>query len=93
LKVHLYLVFSIYTLEFKGEKAISNEKLIKILTSKRKTELRTAHNTVIKKLKKKERLTGDEFWRVYESIRQEGPTVKYSNPDGWTNYREEIQRP
>jgi hypothetical protein len=38
---------------------------------------------VKEKLRKQERLTSDEFWQVYESIRQDGPVAKYSSPEKW----------
>jgi hypothetical protein len=61
-------------------KAIFNEKLIKTIARKQKTKLKQDKIRVLNKLKKQERLTDDEFWRVYESIWQEGPKVRYPNP-------------
>lgn len=67
----------------RGEKAIFKKELIRLLTRKKKGKLKEDRIRVIDKLKKQERLTDDEFWRVYESIRQEGPEVKYQNPQNW----------
>jgi hypothetical protein len=35
------------------------------------------------KKKKQKRLTSAEFLRLYETLWQEGPKVKYVNPDNW----------
>ncbi|MCW4031088.1 MAG: hypothetical protein NWE80_01850 [Candidatus Bathyarchaeota archaeon] len=65
---------------------ILKKKLIKILSRKRKGESKEDRDRVVDKLRKKERLTGDEFWKVYELIRQEGPQVSFANPDNWIKY-------
>jgi hypothetical protein len=66
-----------------GAKVIFSEKIIKILTGKSKSKLKTDQVGVVNKLRKQERLSANEFWGVYESIRQEGPVVKYQNPNNW----------
>jgi hypothetical protein len=66
-------------------KVIFSEKPIGILSGKRTSNLRKDKIKVINKLKKRERLTGEEFWRVYASSYQEGPAVKYSNPETWVS--------
>jgi len=66
-----------------GEKAIFKKKLIRILMRKRKEIPKEKRIKVKEKLRKQKRLTSDEFWQVYESIRQEGPIAKYSNPEKW----------
>ena len=63
-------------------KAIFSESLIKIL-NKKSNKLKKDNVDVVNKLRKKERLSSDEFWSVYNSIRQEGPEVKYQNPNKW----------
>lgn len=68
---------------FEGGEAIFEKKLIRILTRKKKSKLKEDIIRVVDKLKRQERLTDGEFWRVYESIRQEGPEVKYQNPQNW----------
>ena len=73
---------------FEGGEDIFSKKLFKILTQKRKGISKEDRAKVIDKLRKKKRLTGDEFWKVYESIRQEGPIAIFSNPDNWTTYHE-----
>ena len=37
---------------------------------------------VISKIQKEKKLSSKEFLEVYDSIRREGPTTKYLNPDG-----------
>lgn len=32
------------------------------------------------------RLSRDQFLRVTEELRQDGPEVKYHNPDGWISH-------
>ena len=66
-----------------GAKVIFSEKIIKILTGKSKSKLKTDEVGVANKLRKQERLSANEFWSVYDSIRQEGPVVKYQNPNNW----------
>jgi hypothetical protein len=83
LKFSLYLVFSNCNLGFEGGEAIFEKKLIRILTRKKESKLKEDMIRVVDKLRKQERLTDGEFWRVYESIRQEGPEVKYQNPQNW----------
>ena len=63
-------------------KAIFGESLIKIL-NKKSNKLKKDNVDVVNKLRKKERLSSDEFWSVYNSIRQEGPEVRFKNPNKW----------
>ena len=67
-----------------GEKAIFRKKLIKILMRKRKQIPKEKRIKVEEKLRKQKRLTTDEFWQVYDSIRQDGPIAKYSHPEKWS---------
>jgi hypothetical protein len=83
LKLALYVVFFSLYLSLRGEKAIIKKKIVKILNRKRQDTPKERRVTVEEKLRKQERLTTAEFWQVYESIRQDGPVVKYSNPDKW----------
>jgi len=71
-----------------GEKIFA-EKLKEILTRKEKEQPAGDRKTIMDKLEKHERLTDGEFWSVYESIHKEGPEVKYSYPNNWTNYSEQ----
>ena len=64
-------------------KAIFSKKLIKILNTKSKSKLKKDQVVVVDKLRKEERLSSDEFWSVYNSIRQEGPEVRFKNPNKW----------
>jgi len=59
------------------------ERLIQILSQKRKTTPKEEATVVVDKLRKQERLTDDEFWNVYSSIRQEGQDMKTRNPAFW----------
>jgi hypothetical protein len=71
---------------FEGRGAILNERLIRILTRKSKKQLKD-QTSAIDKLRKQERLTDDEFWKVYETIHKVGPEMNYRNPDKWVgNY-------
>ena len=62
-------------------KAIFIENVRKILNKKSKSKLKK--DQVGDKLRKGERLSSDEFWSVYNSIRQEGPEVRFRNPNKW----------
>jgi len=62
------------------EKVSFKERLIQILSQKGKTKLTQDAITAVDKLKKQERLTENEFWTVYGSIRQEGQDMKTRNP-------------
>jgi hypothetical protein len=61
------------------EKAISNDVLVEILI--RKNLVKEDQTRIVDKLRKRKRLTPDEFWSVYESLWQEGPKVKYPNQE------------
>jgi len=41
---------------------------------------------VVAKKRKQKRLTSEEFLRIYEILWEEGPKVKYVNPDGWIEH-------
>ncbi len=56
--------------------------LIGILT-RRKNQLKEGQTLILNKLRRKERLNENEFWSIFELIRQKGPEVAYSNPDSW----------
>jgi hypothetical protein len=34
-------------------------------------------------MEKGEKLTADEFWKVYELLKRDGPYAKYQNPNVW----------
>lgn len=61
------------------QKVSFKEKLIQILSQKGKQTLKKDAIIVVEKLRKQERLTEDEFWNVYGSIRQEGQDMKTRN--------------
>ena len=63
-----------------------NERLIKIITRKARRQFKEDQTGVLDKLRKQERLTDNESWKVYETIWQEGPKFKYRNPQKWGNY-------
>lgn len=62
--------------------------ITKMLTRKGKNQPEKNPTSIDDKLKRQERLTEDEFWTVYASIRKEGPQVKFQNPDNWIIHRE-----
>jgi hypothetical protein len=70
------------------EKVSFKERLIEILSQKRKTNFKEEENAVLDKLRKQERLTEDEFWSVYGSIRQEGQDMRTRNPAYWIYHDE-----
>ena len=35
------------------------------------------------KIESRKRLSSDEFLSVYNTLRKDGPTVKYQKPDSW----------
>ena len=62
------------------EKAFLNEeKLIEILSRRKK--LTEGQTIILDKLRNREKLTANEFWSVFELIRQEGPEVHFPYPD------------
>ena len=65
------------------EKVSFKERLIQILSQNGKTTLKENTTTVVDKLRKQERLTDDEFWNVYGSIRQECQDMRTRNPAFW----------
>ena len=40
---------------------------------------------IVEKIKRQDKLTSEEFWKVHAILQKEGPKVKYTNPDGWYN--------
>jgi len=62
--------------------------LAEILARKGKGQRNEDQTRIVDKLKKKERLTNNEFWSVYSSFRKEGPEVKYPNPQHVANNHE-----
>ena len=57
------------------------KELIKILNRKRK--MFEIEEDTLEKIKQKDKLTSEEFWKVHAILQKEGPKVKYTNPDGW----------
>lgn len=64
------------------------KRVIEILTRKGKTQLKEDEAIILSKLRRHERLTGNEFWSIYALLRREGPQVKYSNPERWVCHDE-----
>lgn len=62
------------------------QKLREILAKKRKGLPGEGQKTILDKLEKHERLTNDEFWSVYASIKKDGPEVRYPNPQNYANF-------
>jgi len=60
---------------------IFSKKIAEIL--RKKDKLKEDRNRIVDKLRKQQKLSGDEFWQVYDSIWQKGPEVKYQNPQNW----------
>jgi len=72
----------------RGGIVIFKDKLIDTLIRKGKGQPGMDQTTIATKLRRQERLTENEFWDVYASIRKEGPEVKYQNPDNWISHEE-----
>jgi len=72
----------------KGEGSIFSDRLVEILVRKGKNQLKENQTAIADKLRKQERLTNNEFWSVYASIRKEGPAVRYANAQNVANDRE-----
>jgi hypothetical protein len=60
---------------------IFSKRLAEIL--RKKGKLGEDKKRIVDKLREQKKLGGDEFWRVYDSIWQKGPEVKYQNPQKW----------
>jgi hypothetical protein len=52
-------------------------------TVSNKKQSKETQKRLANKLKKQEKLTGDEFWQIYDAIWQKGPQIRYQNPDKW----------
>ena len=49
----------------------------------RKKKILEIEEEVVEKVKRHDKLSSEEFWKIHELLRQEGPKVKYTNPDCW----------
>ena len=72
----------------KGGKEIFKEKITEIVAESKTKQTRKDKKRVIRKIKKEERLSRDEFWNVYNLIHKNGPAVKYTTPNNWNKYIE-----
>ena len=70
-------------LKIEEERRIFNNDLIRFLNRKKK--LLEIKEDTVEKVKHQDKLNSLEFWKVFELLKQEGPKVKYLNPDGWSN--------
>ena len=70
-------------LKIEEERRIFNNDLIRFLNRKKK--LLEIKEDTLEKVKRQDKLNSSEFWKVFELLQQEGPKVKYSNPDSWSN--------
>ena len=70
-------------MKIEEERRIFNNDLIRFLNRKKK--LLEIKEDTVEKVKHQDKLNSLEFWKVFELLHQEGPKVKYSNPDGWSN--------
>ncbi len=60
------------------------EELINTLKQTRKENAPDQETLqVVKKLQDQEKLTSEEFWRVYYAIRKDGPSVNYRKLNEW----------
>ena len=70
-------------LKIEEARRIFNNDLIRFLNRKKK--LLEIKEDTVEKVKHQDKLNSLEFWKVFELLQQEGPKVKYLNPDGWSN--------
>ena len=68
-------------LKIEEERRIFNNNLVRFLNRKKK--LLEIQEDTVEKVKHQDKLNSSEFWKVFELLQQEGPKVKYSNPDSW----------
>lgn len=80
MKLAMYQLTSTITLVTKGRQDYLQRGTNRVLNRKNTNSLKEDRITVVNRLKKRERLTPDEFLQVYESIHQKGHSVKYLNP-------------
>ena len=61
-----------------------NNKLVKTL-SRSKTNNKKDKKTMktMDKIQRQERLSSEEFQKVYDNVWKEGPRIKYQSPDAW----------
>jgi len=59
-------------------------KLVKTL-SRSKTNNKKDKKTMktMDKIQRQERLSSEEFQKVYDNVWKEGPRIKYQSPDAW----------
>ena len=69
-------------LKIEEERRIFNNDLVKFLNRKKK--LLEIQEDTVEKVKHQDKLNSSEFWQVFELLQQEGPKVKYANPDNWS---------
>ena len=70
-------------MKIEEEGRIFNKDLIRFLNRKKK--LLEIRKDTVEKVIHHDKLNSAEFWKVFDLLQQEGPKVKYSNPDGWLN--------
>ena len=57
------------------------DKVVEALKSKNGDDKKTIQT--MNKIENQKRLSSEEFFQVYDTLRKEGPYVKYHNPDSW----------
>ena len=70
------------------------DKLLEALKGSKNNDLEDKKTSrALEKMQKQKRLSSDEFFRVYDTLWKEGPTVKYQSPDAWRNFGEKSNAP
>jgi len=58
-------------------------KLIKTLNHSKTNQKDKKTKEAIDKIQRQTRLSSEEFWKVYDNLWKDGPTIKYQSPDAW----------
>jgi hypothetical protein len=65
---------------------LQDELLAVLQQAKRDRKLGEELIALLEKIRKNEKLESSEFLRIYKILWQDGPKVKYNNPDRWVTF-------
>jgi hypothetical protein len=60
---------------------MSRERVLDALKLRNAEDKKTVR--AMRKIETQKRLSSDEFLSLYDTLRKDGPTVKYQKPDSW----------
>ncbi len=76
--------------DFWREEIVFKEDLLYALKKKRKENTSDKEtDEAIRKIEDQKRLTSEEFIRIYDAIRRDGPISTYKTPDNWSQVEKE----